>query len=124
MLVWLVGSPASAGPLVLPASHWPFRLTGDALQAARACLAAEGLCSAETLVTASAAPHWPFRLTDDAPQAARACLAGQGFAFAGPLVISGQKHDTRDDSLATSFNMVAKCFTADALWPGAQLASM
>ena len=74
----------------------------------------QGLCSAEPLVTASAAPHWPFRLTDDAPQAARACLAEQGFAFAGPLVISGQKHDTRDDSLATSLNMVAKCFTADA----------
>ena len=48
MPVWLVVSLASAGPLVLPASHWPFRLTGDALQALRACLAAAGfmLCRA------------------------------------------------------------------------------
>ena len=50
MPVWLVGSPASAGPLVTASAvpHWPFKLTDDALQVARACLAAAGfrLCRA------------------------------------------------------------------------------
>ena len=52
MPVWLVGSPASAGPLVTASAvlHWPFRLTDDALQAARACLAVQGFAFAGPLV--------------------------------------------------------------------------